>query len=42
LAFGNILTNSYIVLFVGKIIATCVTLVWNYLLYRRFVFVTKD
>lgn len=27
-----------IVLFVGKIIATIVTLIWNYLLYRRFVF----
>lgn len=27
-----------IVLFVGKMIATIVTLVWNYLLYRKFVF----
>ena len=30
--------DKNIVLFIGKIIATCVTLVWNYLLYRRFVF----
>ena len=30
--------NSYIVLFVGKLLATCVTLVWNYLLYRKFVY----
>lgn len=32
-------SNSYLlVLFIGKTIATCVTLVWNYLLYRKFVF----
>lgn len=31
--------NSYIlVLFIGKITATCITLVWNYLLYRKYVF----
>ena len=30
--------NSFIVLFIGKIIATVVTLIWNYLLYRKFVF----
>jgi putative flippase GtrA len=30
--------NSYIVLFIGKVLATCVTLVWNYLMYKKFVF----
>lgn len=30
--------NSYIVLLIGKLLATCATLVWNYLLYRKFVF----
>jgi putative flippase GtrA len=30
--------NSYVVLFIGKLLATGVTLVWNYLLYRKFVF----
>lgn len=31
-------SNSYIVLFIGKILATCVTLVWNYVMYKKFVF----
>jgi putative flippase GtrA len=35
---SEFITNSYIVLFIGKILATCVTLVWNYLLYKKFVF----
>jgi putative flippase GtrA len=30
--------NKYIVLFVAKCLATGVTMVWNYLLYRKFVF----
>jgi len=30
--------NDYIVLLIGKLLATCVTLVWNYLLYRKFVY----
>lgn len=30
--------DTNVVLLVGKLIATCVTLVWNYLLYRKFVF----
>ena len=30
--------NDIIILFIGKALATCVTLVWNYLLYRKFVF----
>jgi len=34
-----VIKNNYLlVLFIGKIIATCVTLVWNYLLYRKYVF----
>jgi putative flippase GtrA len=28
-------------LFIGKIIATGVSLVWNYIMYSRFVFKTK-
>ncbi len=34
--------NSYVILFVGKIIATVATLIWNYLLYRKFVFKGSD
>ena len=30
--------DNNIVLLIGKLLATCATLVWNYLLYRRFVF----
>ena len=30
--------DNNILLLIGKLLATCVTLVWNYLLYRRFVF----
>jgi len=30
--------DSYVVLLIGKIFATCVTLVWNYILYRKFVY----
>jgi len=36
--FGSFSVNSFVVLFIGKLLATCVTLVWNYLLYRKFVF----
>ena len=32
------ITNSFVVLFIGKLIATVATLIWNYLLYRKFVF----
>jgi putative flippase GtrA len=32
------LLNSSVILLIGKLLATCVTLVWNYLLYSRFVF----
>lgn len=31
--------NDYIVLLIGKLLATCATLVWNYLLYRKFVYI---
>lgn len=30
--------NSYIILFIGKSLAAGVTMIWNYLLYRKFVF----
>jgi len=30
--------NSYIVLLISKVLATVASLIWNYLLYRRFVF----
>jgi putative flippase GtrA len=36
--FGHIITDNNLTLIAGKILATCVTLVWNYLMYRRFVF----
>jgi len=35
---GQSITDNNIILGIGKIIATCVTLVWNYLMYRKFVF----
>jgi putative flippase GtrA len=38
LLIGSWITNKNITLLVGKLLATCVTLVWNYLLYRKFVF----
>lgn len=34
--------NSNTTLLIGKLIATCVTLVWNYLLYKKFVFTSED
>ena len=30
--------DQFVVLFMGKCLATVVTLIWNYLLYRKFVF----
>lgn len=30
--------NAFVVLFVGKLVATVATLIWNYLLYKNFVF----
>lgn len=38
LLIEQVITNNYLILFIGKIIATCITLIWNYLLYRKFVF----
>lgn len=38
LLIGSWLTNNYIVLLIGKILANATTLIWNYLLYRKFVF----
>lgn len=38
LVIGNAIVDANIILLIGKLIATCVTLVWNYLLYRKFVF----
>lgn len=35
---ANLSLNSNYILLIGKIIATCVTLVWNYLLYKKYVF----
>lgn len=40
LILNNLSINGYVILFIGKILATCVTLVWNYLLYRKFVYTT--
>lgn len=34
--------NSNIILLIGKLLATCVTLIWNYVLYKKFVFNNKD
>lgn len=31
-------TNKYLVLLIGKLFATVASLIWNYLLYRKFVF----
>jgi putative flippase GtrA len=31
-------TNKYFVLLIGKVLASIITLVWNYLMYRKFVF----
>ncbi len=42
ISLSNLPLNNYIVLFAGKITATVVTLIWNYLLYKRFVFKKLD
>ena len=41
IVLNSLQINSYVILFAGKIMATIVTLIWNYLLYRKFVFI-KD
>ena len=38
LLIGPWLANNFIVLLIGKLLATITTLIWNYLLYRKFVF----
>ncbi len=35
---GQFVIDNNVVLVIGKLAATCVTLVWNYLMYRKFVF----
>lgn len=34
----DLINNSYIALFIGKVLATMVTLVWNFILYKKYVF----
>ena len=36
---GSWFRTSYLVLFLGKGLATAASLTWNYLMYRKFVFV---
>jgi putative flippase GtrA len=38
LVFFNIQIDNYLVLFTGKTLATCITLIWNFVLYRKYVF----
>jgi len=38
LLIGHLITNNFIVLLIGKVLATIASLIWNYLLYRKFVF----
>jgi putative flippase GtrA len=38
LATDSFSLNKFFVLLTGKLLATCASLVWNYLLYRKFVF----
>jgi putative flippase GtrA len=38
IALGSFTSAKYLVLLVGKVLATVVTLIWNYLLYRKYVF----
>lgn len=41
MGLNSVINNSNIILFIGKLLATCVTLVWNYLLYKKFVYINK-
>jgi putative flippase GtrA len=36
--FGNLLNDNNLILLAGKLFASCFTLIWNYLMYRKFVF----
>lgn len=40
--FESIISQEYITLLAGKLLATCFTLVWNYLLYKKFVYKNKN
>ena len=44
--FGDLLGSwfkpDYLVLFIGKCLATVASLTWNYIMYRKFVFVKKS
>lgn len=37
--FANIINNTNLTLFIGKIIATVASMIWNFVLYKKFVFV---
>jgi putative flippase GtrA len=39
---GSLHLSAPVVLFIGKLLATVVTLVWNYVLYSRYVFKKGD
>lgn len=38
LLVSTLFPEKYTILTIGKVLATCVTLVWNYVLYKAFVF----
>jgi len=38
LLIESLALNSFAVLFIGKLLATVVTTIWNYLLYRKYIF----
>lgn len=38
MGLNSIINNSKIILFIGKLLATGFTLIWNYLLYKKFVY----
>ena len=38
--YANI--NSSVMLLIGKLLASCFTLVWNYLMYKKFVFTSRQ
>ena len=41
MALSPSVSNKYIVLLIGKVLATIASLTWNYLMYRKFVFIKK-
>lgn len=38
---GPLFDSADVTLFAGKLVATCASLTWNYLMYRKFVFIKK-